>query len=265
MKIYKFIIVGVLLLIVGAGCGNDGELLSPLESPLQPTEPVMTSTPDHVSEGAYHLNNGDYDDAVISYTEAIQAGVDLELAYRGRGDAYAAQRKFQKALEDYSASLEEDRTASTLVRRCKVYRILNKPNLALEDCDAAMSLKEDVDAYVARAGVYLQRNDIASARSDVNTALELDAESVNAYYMRSQIETVQGTVNAAIESLDKCIELQPENLTCYWDRGYLYYAMGEVEQASEDMQHIIDAGDPNVHGELMYQAGNILRTLGDNP
>jgi tetratricopeptide (TPR) repeat protein len=266
MKIYKMMLMGALLVVLGMGCGNNEVTLSPLDSPLESAKPTVPSTPDYVSEGTYHLNQGAYEDAVNAYTEAIQSRDNLALAYRGRGDAYTAQRKFQKALEDYSASLDKARTPDILIRRCKVYRILNKPELALEDCNAALSLEEEaVDAYVARAGVYLQQNDIVSARADINTALELNPDSVKAYYTQSQIETVQGNLDAAIDALNKCIDLEPENLTCYWDRGYLFYAMGQVEEAREDMEYIVEVGDPSVQGELMYQAGNILRTLGDNP
>lgn len=56
--------------------------------------------------GMQYLTEGDYEQAILSFTAAIEIDPKLPEAYIGRGDAYSALEDFEKALADYEQAAE---------------------------------------------------------------------------------------------------------------------------------------------------------------
>ncbi len=264
-------LVGLICIAVTlTGCMQSEESVddaSPLttESPIsEPTEPPPTV--DHVGKGNELLQARRYEQAVDTYSEAIEAGHDLARAHAGRGKAYAGLRRFREALEDYNASLRYERTADVLASRCNALRLLAKPAEAMNDCQEATSLDPNsIEAHLAFAMLYLEQNNHSKARAEVNAAKKIDQESVEAQYVLAQIEMTEGNYEAAVNALSKCIELDPSQPRYYWDRGFIYYSLGKIEQAETDMRAVLEYGDPETDSELMFNAGKLLRSLGEDP
>ena len=61
--------------------------------------------------------------------------------------------------------------------------------------------------------------------------------------------------------LTKGIEISPTQPKYYWERGFLYYVAGQVTKAKEDMQKVLDNGNPETDGELLLNAGSLLKSL----
>lgn len=240
---------------------------SPLitESPLsEPTD--STPTVDYEGKGNELLQARRYEQALHAYDDAIAAGEDLAGAYAGRGRAYAALRRFREAVEDYDASLKYDRTADVLASRCNALRLLARPAEAMEDCEEAISLDSDnVDAHLASALLWLEQNDLNKARAEVGAAEEINPKSAEAQYALAQIEVAAGEYEAAATALSECIELDPSQPRYYWDRGFIHYSLGRFEEAKADMRAVLEYGDPETDGELMFNAGKLLRSLGEEP
>lgn len=252
------------------GCVQSGRStpdVSPLstEPPIaKPEEPAPVV--DSVGQGDNLLQARRYEQAISAYDGAIEAGDDLGRAYAGRGKAYAALRRFRAAVEDYDASLKYDRTADVLASRCNALRLLAKPAEAINDCEEATRLDPDnTDAHLASAMLYLEQNDLEKARAEVTVASELDPKSVQSQYVLAQIEVTEGNYEAASAALSECIALDPAQPRCYWDRGFIYYSLGRIEEAKADMRAVLEYGDPETDGELMFNAGKLLRTLGEEP
>lgn len=245
------------------GCTRPGETpvsVSPLTAQSPISEPV-----DPVSVGDQLFQAKQYEQAISAYDEAIEAGNDLARAYAGRGHAYNALRHFDEAVSDYTASLEYDRVSEVLASRCNAFRMLAETTRAIDDCNAAVELDpKNAHAHMALAALYLEQNNIDQARAEASTAQELDPESANAHYVLAQVEVVVGNLEAAAAALSKCIELDQSEIVCYWERGFIYYSLGKVDQAREDMRSVLERGDPEFDGELMYNAGKLLHTLGED-
>ena len=245
------------------GCTRPGGTtvsISPLTAQSPISEPV-----DPVSVGDQLFQARQYEQAISAYDEAIEAGNDLARAYAGRGHAYTALRRFDEAVSDYTSSLEYDRASEVLASRCNAFRMLAETTLATDDCNAAIELDPDnANAHLALAALYLEQNNINQARAAASTAQELDPESANAHYVLAQVEVVVGNREAAADALSKCIELDQAELPCYWERGFIYYSLGKIDEAKEDMRSVLERGNPEFDGELMYNAGKLLQTLGED-
>jgi len=81
------------------------------------------------------------------------------------------------------------------------------------------------------------------------------------YFSLAQLQMAQGPSKDAIVSLSKAIELDPGQLQYYWDRGFLYYSNGMINESQADMLKIIELGDPQTDGDLMYRAGTLMNSF----
>lgn len=228
---------------------------------------LSISTPRaYLEEGAQLLDSGHYDRAVTAFSKAIERGNELARAYAGRADSYFGLRHFDKAASDYTASLQYGRTPRALTGRCNAYRMLAQFELARKDCEAALELEpESAEPHVGLGLLYLELQDHTRARDEVGRAIQVAPGSVSAYYALAQIEMAWGSTEKAIVALSKCIELDPTDPAWYWERGFLYYLSGQMDPAVEDLQSVLKYGKPEVHGELMFRAGTLLRSLGKTP
>jgi hypothetical protein len=113
--------------------------------------------------------------AIEYLTEAIRLQPDFANAYGARGNAYANQRQYQLALEDYDkAILLKPDKAVFFSNRGNVYKDLNKYQLAIEDYNQAIRLKPDnAEAYHNRGNAYFIQGDKSPGCSDAQKACEL--------------------------------------------------------------------------------------------
>ncbi len=94
--------------------------------------------------GVRYLSEGNYEEAIIAFTAAIEIGPKQALAYVGRGDAYVA-----------SGETEEHQAA------------------AQADYEKAIELDEFLtEAYLGFAGIYIQQGDYEDALKLLQNALE---------------------------------------------------------------------------------------------
>ena len=234
--------------------------VSPLKSQTRIGEPTS-----FLEEGEELLRLRRYEQAIAVYNQAVESGEDLAKAYAGRGHTYVGLRHFDKAASDYTTSLEYDRTPVVLASRCNAYRMLAKFLLAMDDCNEAVSLDpNNAETHIALAMLFLEQKKTHQARAEVNTAKQIDPEYVNAQYVLAQIELAEGHLKAAATALSECIEMDQSQPVYYWERGFIYYSLGKIDQAKEDMRSVLSYGVPDVDGELMFKAGKMLRSLGEN-
>lgn len=62
----------------------------------------------HYNEGHEHLGSGEYDEAIVSFTKAIELDPKNANFYGYRGDAYDGKNDYAKAVKDYTKAIELD-------------------------------------------------------------------------------------------------------------------------------------------------------------
>ena len=126
MKRIVSIILTIILVLGLAGCGQN----------------AAAAWQEQYDLGVKYLSEGNYEEAVIAFTAAIEIDPKRYEAYEGRGDAYWAQEDAASAQVDYAAALElVEQAAATL------YGKLADAWIALGDRAQAMAvLQQGLDA-----------------------------------------------------------------------------------------------------------------------
>ena len=111
--------------------------------------------------GVRYLEEGNYEEAIIAFTAAIEIDPKQAPAYVGRGDAYIGSGETEENLEaaqaDYEMAIELDGTL--------------------------------VDAYLGFADVYVRKDEKEKAREILTNALECLGENWKIEYALSEIKT----------------------------------------------------------------------------
>ena len=119
--------------------------------------------------------------------------------------------------------------------RAELKRLVNSPDLSIEDLSKALNLQPNfVEAYVKRGLSYLEMDDPTSAIQNFNKAIELHPNSGHAYFEKGLTYNEMKEYKKAIENFNKSIELEPDNPPAYYGRGISRAKNGQDELAKED-------------------------------
>lgn len=211
--------------------------------------------------GEQLLSERRYEEALSFFHDKVQKGENLQLSYFGRGNALIGLRRFEEGIQDYTSSLDIQRLPIVLASRCNTYRIIGKFDSALSDCNEAINLDPQIpDAYLALSLLYLEQGNLPEAKKAVQELIQLDPDNATTYFTLSRILTMEGKFEEAIDSLTTAIQLDPDQPQFYWERGFLYYSNAKIPESEADMRKLIEIANPETDGELIYQAGTLLKT-----
>lgn len=163
----------LLILVVCSGCTQSYREQSAEAAPND------TSWQEYYDLGVRCLSEGNYDEAIIAFSAAIEIDAKQALAYAGRGDAYwganaslgensdaeARNEIYKKSLDDYVTAIELDGNTATWYRKAaEIY-------LALEEMDSAIAIlsqgivktgDDELRAFLAEISVHEPETDISS-------------------------------------------------------------------------------------------------------
>ena len=202
----------VLVLTLGAACGEAAELLSTdttFENELDSS--TLSSFDEELANSCIRaglfadLNafaGGDidafydvYDDVGDELTElctlAIENGSGLPIVYLTRGRVYRYSNQHNRAIDDFTEAIrlypEYDRAYRT---RAQVYIEKAQYGLAIDDLTKAMEYDPDSEATVIslilRGAAYVEIGSYRNALDDANKAIYLDPDNTHAYRLREE-------------------------------------------------------------------------------
>ncbi len=151
---------------------------------LTPQSPVPYN-----GRGKTHVSLKRYHAAVRDFTRAIGLDSKFTAAYQNRAKAYLAIENFREAAEDATLVLDlqgEQPSAELLLLRGRAYAGDRKFPQAIEDFNRVSELSPAlVDTYVERGLALVQLRRYDDALTDFSHAIELDPKNVKAYAMRA--------------------------------------------------------------------------------
>jgi tetratricopeptide (TPR) repeat protein len=96
------------------------------------------------NRGLGYLRSGQYDKAIIDFSEAILINPKNPFAFDNRGDAWREKKNFDRALADYNEALAIEPTfTSSLLNRGITYELAGDKAKARADYEAALNQKGD--------------------------------------------------------------------------------------------------------------------------
>jgi len=176
--------------------------------------------------GIRYLSEGNYEEAVIAFTAAIEIDPKRASAYVGRGDAYTG-----------SAALMENQSSDA----AESYQSAERDYLDAIELDGTLA-----EVYIKLAGVYLAMEDTDAAIA----ILERGAEAVEDEELLAKLEGLREEQEQQEEPQDDRPEGASEVVTV---EGYIIRNLDEYRESWENYKDIYDKPEENIsYGIISY-------------
>ena len=160
--------------------------------------------------GNVRVRVGQYKDAVVDYSAALDADPTDVCALNNRGNLYYYQRKYATAALDYSAALAQGENVTTLHNRGLAYQENRDLDDAVDDFSRVIELLPDSrDAYVNRARAFYTLDNFDAAISDYSKAIELSADDAVSYFGRANAHREKKAYAESIRDYDAALAIDP--------------------------------------------------------
>lgn len=166
-----------------------------------------------VSKGDSLAHEGNYDEAINAYEEAIAIAPESPLAYLGRGKAFDAKNDYRSAIADFDKviAMAPD-MAAPLMRRGLAKAASGDAVGALADCVEAAKLDPEASgAYFCSGAAWYARGDLKRAVEAFSAAIEIDPKDAANHYARGMAQADGKNYAEAVSDFDQAAKLDSHN------------------------------------------------------
>lgn len=213
---------------------------------------------------------GRYSEALGMYDRYLSlpmgSRVDTASAYFNRGLIHQSSKSLQKAVDDFSRSIQLDPgVAKVYQNRGNSLLVLGKKADAVADLKMAVSLRPDVgEFHYSRGRAYHEMSEHNLALTDYDTAIRLDPTIAEAYYCRGHIfVNEKGRYAEAVRDFTKYLSMNGKDRElaahAYYLRGWAQRELGDKNAALADMNKAIELL-PNLASAFRMRA-SLYRSL----
>lgn len=137
----------------------------------------------HFRVGMFHVVRGEYEQAIESFSRAIELEPDFDEAFQERGNCHAALGQYAQALSDYARVIVlMPNYGRPYYQRALVYLAQGKPDAALSDLKVAVGLMPVVpELHLTLGDLYFARGQYEEALEMYTHYLELAGANAEAY------------------------------------------------------------------------------------
>ena len=200
------------------------------EATALPPEPTADLALEAYQRGFQLQEDGQIDQAIAAFDEAIQLNPNYIEAYYRRGVSKIDNGDYEGALADFAIILNLD---------------ANSPL-----------------GFNGRGIVNGIQGNFEEAIQDFNQAINLNPDYAEAYANRGIVYGNINNIEAALADFSKAIELHPENITNYYYRALAYASLGQTELAIADFRKVLKESE---NEEQRTKAQEFITALGGVP
>ena len=233
---------------------------------------MTRSAEDYLKQGNEFFKKGDFDKAIVHYTEAIRFNRDYASAYFNRSKAYEKKGDYEKAKEDYDQAIYlnpefgredsnnrgkkeheselqrgkgRDPLTSEHFMRGNNYLEEDNYEQAIEEFSKVIDMYPDFDlAYSARGDAYHMKGEYDKAIADHNKVIDLNPNSASGYMGRGGAYLGKKDFDKALKELNKALQVEPDNTPAKITRAHVYIDIGDNKRAIAEFEAIIQE-NPN--------------------
>ena len=178
------------------------------------------------------------------WTHVLKYYQNITLPYGNRANYYRDNGMIQKALQDYSATINlKPEKPGPYNSRARLFFKSNSTDtllLALNDYNRAIELDPSIAEYFTnRAAVYARINRMEEALTDLSKAIELDPTFANAYLNRSVINNNLNNKVQALSDIESFLQLRPYTPDMLYESARLKRHLNRSQEALEDLEKAI--------------------------
>ena len=193
----------------------------------------------HRGRGNAYYSKGEYDRAISDYNEAIRLNPADPHAHSWRGGAYRRKLDYDRAIADYSEAIRLNPSAGhAYTERAETYAQKGDYDRAITDYGEAIRIFKRAfwvgRVIIERGRLYAKKRDYDHAIADAIAAIGKSATNSRWYHLRGEAYRATQQYDQAIADFDKAIALYSESLPSFASRGKAYEEKGERSKAIED-------------------------------
>jgi len=207
------------------------------------------------------------DEAIKSFTRAIEISPSFLKAYESRAAAFSQKQAFDGAISDYTKVIElNPKSVTAYYGRGIAHEHKRELNLAIVDYTKATELSPSLFTFLSRGRVLVKNRLYDQAVANYSEALAKDKNTPDAVYIhqRGLAFLLRGDLELALADFNKALELRPTESEFYNSRGQYYAAKKEYTKAVGDYTSAIKWrwGVKGVPGTYNLQPHNYLANRG---
>ncbi len=238
-----------------------------------PVEKEQLSAQEWYERGIVLGDDGNFDEAIRCFTEAIRLKPDFPEAINNRGVARKKKGDIDGAIADFTRAIEFSfpERYRPFRNRADALREIGDLDGALADYDESIRLKPDFPEAINNRGlVRKDKGDIDGAIKDYTYAMEFDfPERYQCFFSRGNARNEIGDLDGALADYDEAIHLKPDFPEALTNRGIARKKKGDIDGAIKDYTRALEFDFPerfNAYmnrGNLRIRKGDIEKALSD--
>jgi tetratricopeptide (TPR) repeat protein len=208
------------------------------------------------------LKNGNLDEAIRNYNEAIRLNDKSAEAFLYRGQAYERQSKYPEAISDYNRAILLQSPYP------EAFRGLGRVALIQRDDDKAIAYfnqaletnQNDAEAYMGLGEAFIRKNKPEAAIEAYKRAVDIRPNSADANERLGDVMAETGQYDQAVAAYTNAIRLNPALAKTYLSRGVAEEKSGKLISAQSDYDLAISK-DPNFSEAYLKKADLMVALL----
>jgi len=166
-----------------------------------------------MSRGDTKVSNGDFDRAIVDYSEAMRLNPTNAVAFYGRGSAYSFKGEYDRAIADFSEAIRLDpKYTDALYNRGVMYGAKGEYDRAIADYSEEIRLDPKYTWALYNRGVmYWRKGEYDRAIADLNEAIRLYPQSAVGFCYRAQVKQAKGDRTGARADFNRANKLSPSS------------------------------------------------------
>jgi putative PEP-CTERM system TPR-repeat lipoprotein len=197
---------------------------------------AIKQNPSHLSSklllGKVLLKNKETNTAIQSLTEALQLGVDKNLAYISLAEAYMLQRNYAKVTSMAIDELNRSNQYQLLIIQGNAWLHQQDNEQALEKFNQALKIKPNEERILEIiASFYIHQDKLNEANEFISKINTLHPKSSSALYLQAQILKKQKKNKEALPLLEQANRLKPNDRLIGRSLAQTYVTLNQISGA----------------------------------
>jgi len=217
---------------------------------------------DHFEKGNHLYAEGEYEEAITQYTEAIRLNPKHVNAIHNKGGALEALERYEEAISQYNELIRLDpKDVFAYNSKGLALRAMGRDEEAIKQYDEVIRLdSQSVFAYINKGNALKAMGKNQEAITQYNKAIHLDPNDAEVYYNKANALLAMGRNEEAISQYDHVIRLDSKHVDAFLNKGFALQDIGRDEEAIDQYNEVIRLDPTNV--SAYHNKGFTLNEMG---